>query len=56
MLQCSFSFVAAQLLEKLTSSLQKSERMLQLQLLQHNFPKIAAQFRILLVACGRGRV
>ena len=49
MLQCSFSLVAVQLLVKMTSVLQRSERWA-VQLLQRNFPKIAAQ--LLFFACG----
>ena len=41
MLQCSFSLVAAQLLVKMTSALQKAN--VAVQFLQHNVPKIAAQ-------------
>ena len=54
MLQCSFSFAAAQLLVQMTSVLQK--RQFAVQFLQRSTPKTAVQLPFSLVACCRGGV
>ena len=53
MLQCSFSFAAAQLLVQMMSALQRKANVA-VQFLQRNIPKTAVQLPFSLVACCRG--